>query len=532
MTQADFTIANQTFPNTRTELNTSLQALATNSAGNSAPSTPFPNQWWFDSDGNQLYIRNKDNDAWVKVFTIGATSDKIEELATDSLTLAGTTPTLTIGDGGAEDTKIVFDGNAQDFYVALDDSADDLVIGLGNTVGTTPIMSFDESKNVTIHDGTLTVESDNANAAMAPLLKLDRISSSPADGDLIGAIRYTGRLDNGSTAEFAGLEAKIIESSSADGEITLNIAKGGNVRSAIKANNTEVIINDASEDIDFRVESNGNDYMMFVDGGNNRVGFGTSAPTQHTEIVLNSTGSVPTDSEIGSSNAGVAMGLGIHNESNSATYTGIALETRTSQASRWLIANEWQSGYNGDLVFRGRNGASTSSERLRILSNGSLLIGTTNQSPAETNNVTGTRIGSNGGSQFSCSGNVMEVNRDNSEGTAIGLRQAGATRGSIGVHGSTASFNTSSDYRLKENVSYDWNATTKLKQLKPAQFNWISDETNSLVDGFIAHEAQTVVPYSVIGEKDAMESVYYNELDEETQGDTPTKNVGDFKEDN
>ena len=54
MTQADFTIANQTFPNTRTELNTSLQALATNSAGNSAPSTTYANQWWFDSDNHGL----------------------------------------------------------------------------------------------------------------------------------------------------------------------------------------------------------------------------------------------------------------------------------------------------------------------------------------------------------------------------------------------------------------------------------------------------------------------------------------------
>ena len=57
----------------------------------------------------------------------------------------GTTPTLTIGDAGAEDTKIVFDGNAQDFYIALDDSADDLVIGLGSTLGTTSHIVIDEA---------------------------------------------------------------------------------------------------------------------------------------------------------------------------------------------------------------------------------------------------------------------------------------------------------------------------------------------------------------------------------------------------
>ena len=62
-----------------------------------------------------------------------------------AVTLAGTTPTLTIGDAGAEDTKIVFDGNAQDWHIGLDDSADDLVIGLGSTLGTTTHMSFDET---------------------------------------------------------------------------------------------------------------------------------------------------------------------------------------------------------------------------------------------------------------------------------------------------------------------------------------------------------------------------------------------------
>ena len=61
----------------------------------------------------------------------------------------GTTPTLTVGDAGAEDTKIVFDGNAKDFYVALDDSADKLVIGEGSTVGTNSIL--------TITDDSLTI---------------------------------------------------------------------------------------------------------------------------------------------------------------------------------------------------------------------------------------------------------------------------------------------------------------------------------------------------------------------------------------
>jgi len=78
-----------------------------------------------------------------------------------------------------------------------------------------------------------------------------------------------------------------------------------------------------------------------------------------------------------------------------------------------------------------------------------------------------------------------------------------STIGSISGNGSNVAYNTSSDYRLKENVDYSWDATTRLKQLKPARFNWIADETNTLVDGFIAHEVSSVVPEAITGEKDA-----------------------------
>jgi len=71
------------------------------------------------------------------------------------VSLIGTTPTFTIGDAGAEDAALVFDGNAQDFYIGLDDSADDLIIGHGSTVGSSAAISIDESRNVTISDGSI-----------------------------------------------------------------------------------------------------------------------------------------------------------------------------------------------------------------------------------------------------------------------------------------------------------------------------------------------------------------------------------------
>ena len=75
--------------------------------------------------------------------TLGVTGNVISPV-----TIGGTTPTLTIGDAGAEDTKIVFDGNAQDFHIGLDDSADSLTIGLGSTLGTTSHMVFDANGHI------------------------------------------------------------------------------------------------------------------------------------------------------------------------------------------------------------------------------------------------------------------------------------------------------------------------------------------------------------------------------------------------
>jgi len=103
--------------------------------------------------------------------TFGATSfndaniTNVGDIALDSLSadgssisiaspvvINGTTPSLTIGDAGAEDTSLVFDGNAKDFYVGLDDSADKLVVGVGSTVGTNSILTLDDD-SVVIGDG-------------------------------------------------------------------------------------------------------------------------------------------------------------------------------------------------------------------------------------------------------------------------------------------------------------------------------------------------------------------------------------------
>jgi hypothetical protein len=76
--------------------------------------------------------------------------------------------------------------------------------------------------------------------------------------------------------------------------------------------------------------------------------------------------------------------------------------------------------------------------------------------------------------------------------------------GTIRTNDSATSFNTSSDYRLKENVVTDWNAITRLKQLKPSRFNFKANKDKT-VDGFLAHEVSSIVPEAISGEKDAVD---------------------------
>jgi hypothetical protein len=88
--------------------------------------------------------------------------------------------------------------------------------------------------------------------------------------------------------------------------------------------------------------------------------------------------------------------------------------------------------------------------------------------------------------------------------TYITFRQQGTNRGSISTNGSTIAYNTTSDYRLKENIAPMTGALNKVAQLKPVTFTW--KETGNQSQGFIAHELAEVIPDCVTGEKDAVET--------------------------
>ena len=119
----------------------------------------------------------------------------------------------------------------------------------------------------------------------------------------------------------------------------------------------------------------------------------------------------------------------------------------------------------------------------------------------------------------------------------MGFYNAGNTLvGSIFHTNGGTSFNTSSDYRLKENVDYEFTALDRVAQLKPARFNFIADADNT-VDGFIAHEVQEIVPEAITGEKDAMQDEEYEVtpavLDDDgsvvTEAEMGTRKVPDYQ---
>ena len=114
---------------------------------------------------------------------------------------------------------------------------------------------------------------------------------------------------------------------------------------------------------------------------------------------------------------------------------------------------------------------------------------------------------------------------------SMGICNAYGKVGSISTNGTSTAFNTSSDYRLKENEVAISDGITRVKQLKPYRFNFKTDKDTTL-DGFFAHEAQAVVPQAVRGVKDQTFTTYYDAQDER-DGNIPSgKKVGDVKDAN
>jgi len=152
--------------------------------------------------------------------------------------------------------------------------------------------------------------------------------------------------------------------------------------------------------------------------------------------------------------------------------------------------------YGGSLVFRTRTNFGDNNERMRIDSSGNLLVGTTSTTV-------------NPGIVVYGGINNAQIQIGHASGVAsgegyIGFQYNGSAIGSITQNGTTGvAYNTTSDYRLKENIVSMTGALAKVAQLKPVTYKWKTDGSNG--QGFIAHELQAVVPDCVTGEKDAVD---------------------------
>ena len=136
-------------------------------------------------------------------------------------------------------------------------------------------------------------------------------------------------------------------------------------------------------------------------------------------------------------------------------------------------------------------------ERMRIDSSGKLLVGTTTVYGTATTNIG--FVGNVG------SGLSINSTTNTNGATYEVFYTTGTLIGSISNNNNTGiAYNTTSDYRLKENVAPMTGALAKVSQLKPVTYTWKSN--NSDGQGFIAHELQEVVPDCVTGEKDAVDA--------------------------
>jgi hypothetical protein len=211
---------------------------------------------------------------------------------------------------------------------------------------------------------------------------------------------------------------------------------------------------------------------QFYKDASGNVGIGTSSPATNLEVVGNTSLKAS-----GSSNA-------LYWRDNAGTYiaditgtggTSFALESRTAIP----------------MTF-----GTNSAERMRIDSSGNLLVGTTTVS--NSSRVTFANFGSG------IANGLGFLSSNTSSVGAVTFQNPNGNIGAINISGSTTSYVTSSDYRLKENVQPMTGALAAVTQLKPVTYKWKVDGSDG--QGFIAHELQAVVPECVTGEKDAVDT--------------------------
>lgn len=216
-----------------------------------------------------------------------------------------------------------------------------------------------------------------------------------------------------------------------------------------------------------------------VDSSQN-VGIGTSSPSVKLHVISSSGGLAQfTSSASGAGNVGfsctnVATPVTGYVGANAFTDNVFGIGTTTSTPLIFVTNGSERGRFDG--------------ESLRLGSTGGLGLG---------GRMTISFLG--GGSEY---GIVMRPVTNSTNAIAF-LNAAGSSVGQIAITSTTTAYQTSSDYRLKEDVAPMTGALATVSQLNPVTYKWKSDGSDG--QGFIAHELQEVVPDCVTGEKDGVD---------------------------
>jgi hypothetical protein len=219
---------------------------------------------------------------------------------------------------------------------------------------------------------------------------------------------------------------------------------------------------------------------------------------------------------------GVAVGPRFH-ASYDASNEFILISTGDASAGRNYGTMKWRTGREsgGTSIYGNNSGSSINiahhdGRMLLCNKSGNFNIQSSGHDGFKFN-LDGTVVNA---SESGAGANMSLARRDS--GNAMEFKHNTAVRGSIYIDTSanTTTYNTTSDYRTKENVVGITSALDKINQLRPVNFNMIGCTVK--LDGFLAHEVQAVVPYAVTGEKDAVMTVIDGDL-----SDTGTKEDAD-----
>jgi len=171
--------------------------------------------------------------------------------------------------------------SSADLTLNADGSGNDIIFQsnasqVGSLTAEGALTATSASFSTADNSDTLTLTSTAANAGQGPNLRLYRNSGSPADSDILGMIDFEGRNDNSQDYIAAQIEtlAADVSDGTEDGYMNLSVMLGGTLRSRIEMDANELVINEAGQDLDFRVESDGAANMFVIDAADNKIGIG------------------------------------------------------------------------------------------------------------------------------------------------------------------------------------------------------------------------------------------------------------------